>query len=373
MTSSLLRVASAHELEILEMNRIASLEYSDARRKKSRARYRKKHPTMIVVFKCMDGRLDFSIVTRTPVGIIQGERNIGGMFDLGWPSLRTRMVECVKYARAHGIKVVFIVGYHFSASDASRGCAGHDHNVGDALRSAERFARQLADAFLDARVLLVGMETDADALCLHTPENVVIPMVTRDKEQYLASLQTNIYADMFGLGNYRIHPLRDGGTSHLPEIIREHFNGCLEGIEDDIISPFARNVHHVDDVFRSGRPVESPLHRERIILIGRGWDWMRCVNYALIIHDDNPRLDIVVEKAAGIIRGNQDEGRIPYELIPIYTAIPYDEYRQAAVEQARFVDACAREVMRTRTLSRFHSRFGVTNWGNRQYEFVEAA
>ena len=302
MTSSLLRVASEHELKIMEMNRIASIEYCDPRRKGIRTRYRNKRPTLIVVFKCMDGRLDFSVMTRTPIGIIQGERNIGGMFDLGWPSLRTRMVELVKYARSRGIRVEFMVGYHFSASDVSRGCAGHNHNTGDALRAAERFAHQLANAFPDfVRVLLVGIETDADVLCLHTPNNIVIPMVTCDKERYLASLKMNVYTDEFGLGMYHVHSLGYSGVSHLRKMISDHFNGYLEGVEDDVVSPFARNMHHAEDVFASGRPIESPPHYERIILIGRGWDWMRESNYALILHDDNPHLDLATEKAAGII------------------------------------------------------------------------
>jgi hypothetical protein len=373
MTSALLNVASVHDLEILEMNRFASSEYCHHRRKAGRTRYRNKHRTIIVVFKCMDGRLDFSVITRTPVGIIQGERNIGGMFDLGWPSLRTRMVECVKYASAHGMKVVFIVAYHFSVNDMSRGCAGHDHKVGDALRCAQRFAGQLASAFPhSARVLLVGIETDADALCLHTPEHLVIPMVPRDKETYLSRLQKNIYIEAEGLEQYRVQPLGYCGVSHLHAIIHECFNGYLEGVEDDIVSPFARNMQHVDAVFRSGRPVESPAHQERVILIGRGWDWMRTRNYALILHDDNPRLDMAVEKAVRIIYKNQEQGRVPKEPIPIYTAIPYDEYREAAIQQARFIDACAQEVVRTQTIRTAHSRYGVTNWENRRYDFVEA-
>ena len=53
----------------------------------ARERYLAEHPTAIAVLKCMDGRINIPVATNTPVGILMPFRNLGGMFDLGWPHL----------------------------------------------------------------------------------------------------------------------------------------------------------------------------------------------------------------------------------------------------------------------------------------------
>lgn len=51
----------------------------------SRQRYLAEHPTLVAVMKCMDGRIHIPWATQTPLGIIKPFRNLGGIFDLGWP------------------------------------------------------------------------------------------------------------------------------------------------------------------------------------------------------------------------------------------------------------------------------------------------
>ena len=51
----------------------------------ARKRYIAQHPTGIIAFNCMDGRINTSVATETPAGIILPLRNLGGRFDLGWP------------------------------------------------------------------------------------------------------------------------------------------------------------------------------------------------------------------------------------------------------------------------------------------------
>jgi hypothetical protein len=53
----------------------------------ARQRYLSEHPTAIAVLKCMDGRITIPVATNTPTGILMPFRNLGGMFDLGWPHL----------------------------------------------------------------------------------------------------------------------------------------------------------------------------------------------------------------------------------------------------------------------------------------------
>ena len=53
----------------------------------ARERYLAEHPTAIAVLKCMDGRINIPVATNTPTGILMPFRNLGGMFNLGWPHL----------------------------------------------------------------------------------------------------------------------------------------------------------------------------------------------------------------------------------------------------------------------------------------------
>ena len=53
----------------------------------ARERYLSEHPTAIAALKCMDGRINIPVATNTPTGILMPFRNLGGMFDLGWPHL----------------------------------------------------------------------------------------------------------------------------------------------------------------------------------------------------------------------------------------------------------------------------------------------
>ncbi|KFC49974.1 hypothetical protein DK37_23330, partial [Halomonas sp. SUBG004] len=61
-----------------------------------------KHPTSIVVMKCMDGRIHIPHATQTPLGIITPFRNLGGIFDLGWPYLGELLTETVLQATQSG-------------------------------------------------------------------------------------------------------------------------------------------------------------------------------------------------------------------------------------------------------------------------------
>ena len=61
----------------------------------ARQRYLAEHPTAIAVLKCMDGRINIPVATQTPAGILMPFRNLGGMFDLGWPHLGEVLIHHV--------------------------------------------------------------------------------------------------------------------------------------------------------------------------------------------------------------------------------------------------------------------------------------
>ncbi len=87
----------------------------------ARQRYMAKHPTSIVVMKCMDGRIHIPHATQTPLGIITPFRNLGGIFDLGWPYLGELLTETVLQATQSGRATLLLITYHFSSGHPARG------------------------------------------------------------------------------------------------------------------------------------------------------------------------------------------------------------------------------------------------------------
>lgn len=90
----------------------------------SRQRYLAQHPTSIVVMKCMDGRIHIPHATRTPLGIITPFRNLGGIFDLGWPYLGELLTDTVVDAANAGRGTLLLITYHFSHGNQARGVPG---------------------------------------------------------------------------------------------------------------------------------------------------------------------------------------------------------------------------------------------------------
>ena len=95
----------------------------------ARERYLAEHPTAIAVLKCMDGRINIPVATNTPVGLLMPFRNLGGIFDLGWPHLGEVLAHHVQRVVGAGRHVLFLVTYHYSQGDPRRGCAGFQYGL----------------------------------------------------------------------------------------------------------------------------------------------------------------------------------------------------------------------------------------------------
>jgi carbonic anhydrase len=69
---------------LIDLNKEHSRLFSDPGTAAARRQYRAQHPTEIGSLKCMDGRLHLPVATKTPLGIIQPWRNVGGKFDIAY-------------------------------------------------------------------------------------------------------------------------------------------------------------------------------------------------------------------------------------------------------------------------------------------------
>ncbi len=312
---------------ILSRNEEQSQAFCTASARLSRTTYRAKHPTEFAALKCMDGRLHLAVYTQTPPGIIQPFRNIGGKFDLGWPLFAESIKSWVNYCTQKGRRCVFLVTYHYSRGSQNRGCAGWGFDTESAKASAVRLATQIEEVFgTNPRVVypvLMGMETDHEALVLHGKTGQVLDLSTTSVEK-LESMVHELYPDMDD------------------ELIRD-FMPLLQG-----------NIAHISDVGRSNRPPIDMEHREQIIAVGRGFDWLHIPNKALIIGPYSHEWPDAVATAGKIIVGNLDANRIPREsgVLLLVAALSRDEVGSFGwnlmKEKARYLEVVCRNVLSER-------------------------
>ena len=138
---------------------------------------------------------------------------------------------------------------------------------------------------------------------------------------------------------------------------------------------FEGNIRHVAEVRRAARELDVE-HREWVICLGRGFDWLHMPNQALIIGPYSPDLADPVRNAAGILQSNMTSGRIPSDGFLLLASVPYAEIgvdRARAELKSRFLSDFAAEVI-TREFpqlaEKMHRRTAVLNWGSRNLELL---
>lgn len=287
----------------------------------ARQRYRAQHPTSIIVMKCMDGRIHIPHATQTPLGIIKPFRNLGGIFDLGWPYLSELLTDAVMASAKAGHATLLMITYHFSSGSRARGCAGFSCDTNAAKAQAYSIAKQAEKLFGNDRQqvypLVCGFETDSDALLLHGSQGDILD------SRHLIGLS---------LDTLRTH-------------LANHFPDMPCDIQRDVLPLLAGNVAHVGDLKGVARELDIE-HREWVICVGRGFDFLHVPNTALIIGPYGPDLAEPIGKAAAIIEANMRSGRIPDDGFMLLASTPY---QHNGVERAR-------AALKSRFLSDFAAR-----------------
>lgn len=310
---------------LLKLNRDHAAEFCGPDARNARGLYRANHPTEIAVLKCMDGRLHGPVATNTPLGILQPYRNLGGRFDMGWPHFQMVMAEWVRYAIRRGRHCLILVTYHYSAGDPHRGCAGFNYDTAAARAFTANLKRQVESVFGAGHQVVypvqVGYETDDDAFVLHgeSGEELNLGTVTKDSDGDLAVMLQRLFPDM-------------------PGEIRRDFLPLVRG-----------NIAHIAEVRARQRPIVEVEHREWILALGRGFDWLHSPNTALIVGPWSHNLEVPVATAAQIIASNMRDGRIPGESAVLLTSAIYRDpagsERLLAREKTLFLRNMALEVI----------------------------
>jgi hypothetical protein len=294
----------------------------------ARERYLAEHPTAIAVLKCMDGRINIPVATNTPVGILMPFRNLGGIFDLGWPHLGEVLAHHVQRVVSAGRHVVFPGHLPLLAGRPQarlrrlpvRHGSGDRPHLRDPPPGRTHFRHDHGTVY----PLVCGFETDEDALVIHGTAGDKLDLATLTSTDR-ATLELRLAALL----------------PDMPARMRADLLPLLYG-----------NLEHIENVRAQIRRNERLLdieHREWMICLGRGFDFLHTPNIALIIGPYSPNLDVPIRRAAGIIEANMQAGRIPDDGFLLLASVPYDEIgvdRARAELKSRFLSTFAADVIR---------------------------
>lgn len=338
----------AHRINwVFELAQRYSSEFCSPEAFLARERYLALHPTAIAVMKCMDGRINIPVATNTPPGIIQPFRNLGGIFDMGWPHLGEVLAQYVQRMVKNGRRILFLITYHFSRGDIQRGCSGFACDTGAAIAHTRQIQSQMEAIFglghESVYPLICGFETDEDALLLHSPDGRIL--------------------DLSG----------DFTTDSLTAELALRFHDMPLEMRNDLLPLLAGNLSHIRSL-RTERRALTVEHREWMICLGRGFDFLHTPNLALIIGPYSPNLADPIRKAASIIESNMAAGRIPDDGFLLLASVPYDEIgvdRARAVMKSNFLSQFAAEVIEREfpdLAEKMIRHTSVLDWNSRRIE-----
>ncbi len=336
---------------LMEHARNYSASFSSPETTIARQLYMAEHPSAIAALKCMDGRINLPVNTHTPSGIIQPFRNLGGMFDLGWPHLSEVLTNYVHGVICHGQRVLLLITYHYSKGEKHRGCAGFNYDTQAARAYTYTIKKQVEHVFGAEHgtvyPIVCGFETDEEALVLHGShgEMLDVSQFPLDEKESLRPRIREMFPDMHSQVLHDLAPLVFGNMERIAEL---------------------RKVERTLDI----------EHHEWMICIGRGFDFLHMPNLALIVGPYSPNLDDPIERAAGIIDANMRAGRIPDDGFLLLASVPYQELgvdRARAELKSRFLSKFAADVIHAKhphLAHKMHMRTAVLDWRSRRLEII---
>lgn len=333
---------------LIELNKKHSEMFQSQRLE--RELYLSQHPTNVIVFKCMDGRIHMPTVTRTPLGIMRPFRNIGGKFDLGWPLLNESFDQNIKKAVACGNRTLVLVTYHFSAGDIHRGCAGFNHDCEESKKFTENFRKQILRTYGKNNgvvyPILVGLETDKDALIFHGERGRILD----------------------------VSQITESSTKSLFAIFHKLYPSMPERILSDLIPLVHGNIQCIDETKNTGKPLKQMVHGEWILAIGKGFDWLHTPNIALIVGPYDPNIGEPIKKAVGIIKSNLNTKKTKDGFVLLSSAVYYDAAeKNRAKERTLYLSALTQDIIAghyNNMLARTHVMSVIMNAETMEMEII---
>jgi len=148
-----------------------------------------------------------------------------------------------------------------------------------------------------------------------------------------------------------------------------------EQMQSDLLPLLEGNLKWTAQVRSACRSLDIE-HREWMICLGRGFDFLHTPNLALIIGPYSPDLADPIRKAAGIIEVNMNAGRIPNDGFLLFASVPYQEIgmdRARAELKSNFLAGFAAEVIRAEfpeLAEHMYIQKAVLSWRSRALDLL---
>lgn len=298
---------------------------------------------------CSDGRLAHVIryVLRLPVETVRRKSFAGALFDIENGLQRWIRTELGRYRHGEptgpeaGTRYLKVAVYHFSSRDpAGQGCAAHGSDTDQAMQAAIGRLRDLR-ATIDnsfccgeaVELLLVGLDTDTDAVRIHPPAADGLP---RPEVRVDAA---SLFDETRGLS-------AEGARERIRDRVAAAEPGAPAGLQRLVAGLLENNLAQIAYVRRYHEWCYADVgHQERFVAVGRGFEEVQLRNltyfaYLNTVEEGAPDLDVGVKIFSGL---NVQRG-LP---VPVVVRFDYDGQvpgaRERAVEQCRRVETALRQ------------------------------
>jgi carboxysome shell carbonic anhydrase len=318
---------------------------------------------LLDITPCADGRLAHAIAyaLRLPFSSVRRRSHAGAMFDVENTVDRWVKTEHRRYREglpnpAHSdTRYLKVVVYHFSSKDpCHEGCAAHGSDdkaaAAQGLQRLKDFQQAVENSFCcgaSVDLLLVGMDTDTDAIRVHVPgRDGSTDLETWLDAQAVYDATRNLPADQ---ARTTIQELVHGAAAATPDA----------GMVQLIARLIEHNLSQIDYVRQyHGGSYSDFGHAERFIGVGIGFKEVHLRNltyfaYMDTVEEGAPDLDVGVK----IFKGLNVSRGLPIPVVLRFDyhgavpgarerAIAHCERVKRAIE-ARYSDLCAQGLLHT--------------------------
>ena len=297
------------------------------------------------VTPCADGRLAHAIsyVLRLPYGAVRRKSYAGALFDIENTVEKWIETELMRFREGlpnkadEPTRYLKVVLYHFSSVDpAHQGCAAHGSDDEAAAREGwERltaFRQAIENGFCcgaSVDLLLVGMDTDTDAIRVHVPD--------RD-----GGCELDHWLDAAKVHEITRGLSADEGRARIAELVRAHAAGG-SAPDDGMVRLIARlienNLSQIDYVRRfHGGSYADLGHAERFIGAGIGFEEIQLRNltyfaYLTTVEEGAADLDVGIKIFTGLNISRS---------LPVPIVVRYDYHGSVPGARERAVAHCQR-------------------------------
>ncbi len=300
------------------------------------------------VSPCADGRLAHVIryVLRLPFRAVRRKSYAGAMFDIEDSLEKWIETEFLRFREGKPntadapTRYLKTVVYHFSSVDpAHEGCAAHgsddDRAAQAGLDRLLGFQRAVQNSFCcgaSIDLLLVGLDTDTDAVRVHLPDGK-------------GNIELDRFLDARALFDATHGMSATAAQAHLAEQVRKSSPDISEGMQRLIVRLLENNISQIEYVRTYFGEFYSDIgHAERFIGAGFGFEEVQLRNLTYFAY-----LDTVEESAQDLDVGIKIFSKLNVSHgLPIPIVVRYDYHsnvpgaRDRAQEHCQRVDAALR-------------------------------